>query len=223
MMTQVIQSIALDRLLDHPGSANRMSKVNFRKLVRNIGRTGLYEPLIVRVCRDKAGCFEIINGRHRREALLKLGYEAAHCVVWAIDDEQTDVFLGTLNRLAGRDEMGKKLRLLKSLARRLGSGELSKLVPHTKRQIERLISMLDARNSMLDACESQIENRKSKIMARPVVFFLDEQQHEMLEQALSMASDDGPKKPKADRRASALAQMAQQLVKKSAGRCCGRQ
>lgn len=222
-MAHVIQSIGLDKLVGHPGHSNRMSNVNFKKLVRNIERTGLYEPLIVRVCRHKGDCFEIINGHNRCRALMQLGYAAADCVVWGIDDAQTDVFLGTLNRLAGRDEVGKKLRLLKRLMGRFEVGELAKLLPHTKRQIERLISMLDRRSSMLAACESQIADRESKIAARPVVFFLDERQHQIVEEAFSLASADGPNKSKADRRASALAEMARELVKNSAARCCGGQ
>ncbi len=47
-MNNSIQSIAIDRLIPHPDNPNRMSKANFDKLVRNIERSGRYEPLVVR-------------------------------------------------------------------------------------------------------------------------------------------------------------------------------
>ena len=100
-MTNSTQSIALDKLAAHPDNPNQQSKVNFAKLVRNIERTGRYEPLIVRPCPDKAERFQIINGYHRCHALAKLGYKTADCIVWDIDNEETDILLTTLNRLGG--------------------------------------------------------------------------------------------------------------------------
>ena len=73
-MTNLIQSIALDKLVAHPDNPNRMSSVNFAKLVRNIGRTSRYEPLVVRPAPESRDCFQIINGYHRWRALAKLGY-----------------------------------------------------------------------------------------------------------------------------------------------------
>ena len=54
-MANSIQSIALDKLVAHPDNPNRMSKANFAKLIRNIKRTGRYEPLVVRPCPDARG------------------------------------------------------------------------------------------------------------------------------------------------------------------------
>ncbi|MHC4624131.1 MAG: ParB/RepB/Spo0J family partition protein, partial [Planctomycetota bacterium] len=88
-MRNSVHSIALDKLASHPDNPNRQSKANFAKLVRNIARTGRYEPLIVRPHPEKEGYYQIINGHHRRRALSELGYEAADCIVWDVDDEQT--------------------------------------------------------------------------------------------------------------------------------------
>ena len=56
-MVNKIQSIALDKLVAHPDNPNRMSKAKFAKLLRNIERTGRYEPLVVRPCPQKPDCF----------------------------------------------------------------------------------------------------------------------------------------------------------------------
>ena len=211
-MANQIKTIAIDKLIAHPDNPNRMSKRDFAKLVRNIQRTGRYEPLTVRPSPEKAGCFQIINGHHRCHALTKLGHKRADCIVWDIDDEQTDILLATLNRLGGSDNLGKKLRLLKRLNKRFRSGELAKLLPLKQKQIERLSSMLDSRYSMLDACKTQGENRKSKSFANPMVFFLDDAQEQIVGEALSVAEKTCNEKTKAGRKAAALTEIAQHFL-----------
>lgn len=60
-MKSKIREIALDKLIPHPDNANRMSRAALAKLVRNIERTGCYEPLVVRPHPEQRGIFQIIN------------------------------------------------------------------------------------------------------------------------------------------------------------------
>jgi hypothetical protein len=233
-MTNSVQSIALEKLVAHPDNPNKMSQVTFGKLVRNIERTGRYEPLIVRPYPNKSktvaiaktgvqkdddamdsrlrgndikktsDCFQIINGHHRCLALTKLGHKAADCVVWDIDDEQTDILLATLNRLGGTDELGKKLELLKRLNKRMESGELSKLLPQTAKQIERLTNL-----------KMPSMPAEAKSFSNPMVFFVNDAQQETIENALSLAQESRSEivkmayaKTKAAKRAAALAHIA---------------
>ena len=205
-MTNSIESIGLGKLDFHPDNPNRQSRVNFAKLVRNIERTGRYEPLIVRPCPDKADYFQIINGHHRCHALAKLGHKSADCIVWDIDNEETDILLATLNRLGGSDELVKKLKLLKRLSKRLEAGKLAKLLPQTARQIERLT------NLKRPSAPAQIN---AKCFANPLVFFVNDKQQERIEKALSLVESTGrlTAEPKAEmtkaaKRAAALAQIA---------------
>jgi ParB/RepB/Spo0J family partition protein len=195
-MASAIQSIPLDKLVAHPDNPNRMSKANIAKLVRNIEQTGRYEPIMVRPHPQRGNYFQIINGEHRCCALAKLGYKTADCIVWDIDDEQTDILLATLNRLGGTDELGKKLELLKRLNKRMESGELSKLLPQTAKQIERLTNLKN-----------------------PMVFFVNDAQQETIENALSLAQESRSEivkmayaKTKAAKRAAALAQIAGEFL-----------
>jgi ParB/RepB/Spo0J family partition protein len=202
-MTNPVKSIPLEKLNAHPDNPNQMSRTNFAKLVRNIERTGRYEPLIVRPSPDKEVYFQIINGHHRCHALQRLGYKSADCVVWDIDDEQTDILLATLNRLGGSDNLSKKLRLLKQLNNRFDSGELAKLLPLKKKQIERLANM-------------KVPSRPAKIMAKcfanPMVFFLNDKQQEIIENALSLAGENKNEKTKAAKNAAALTCVAQYFL-----------
>jgi len=198
-MTNSIQSIALDKLDFHPDNPNRQSKVNFAKLVRNIERTGRYEPLIVRPCLEKAGYFQIINGHHRCHALAKLGYKSADCIVWDIDDEETDILLATLNRLGGSDELGKKLKLFERLNKRFEFRELAKLLPQTAKQIERLTNLKRP---------GAPTKMNAKCFANPLVFFVNDSQQEQIEKALSLAEAPKAEMTRAAKRAAALTHIA---------------
>ena len=198
-MTNSIQSIALDKLEFHPDNPNRQSRVNFAKLVRNIKQTGRYEPLVVRPCSEKAGRFQIINGHHRCHALVRLGYETADCIVWDINDEETDILLATLDRLGGSDQLGKKLKLLKRLNKTIVSGELAKLLPQTAKQIERLTNLKRP---------SAPAKMNAKCFANPLVFFVNDSQQQQIERALSLVEEPKAEMTKAAKRAAALAHMA---------------
>jgi ParB-like chromosome segregation protein Spo0J len=220
-MTNTIQSIALNKLVPHPDNPNRMSKANFAKLVRNIKRTGRYEPLIVRPFRppvtpsaaEGSDCFQIINGHHRAEALAQLGYETADVVVWDVDDGEVDILLATLNRLGGSDILDKKLALLKRLNARMQTNDLAKLLPQTAKQIERLTNLTDSLRRA-----SSVEHQAASF-ANPLVFFLDDEQSAIVEDALFLAQLDSPQVPrgevprtkpttKAGKRAAALTEIA---------------
>ncbi len=203
-MTNQIQSISLNKLVAHPDNPNRMSKANFAKLVRNIQRTGRYEPLIVRPCPQKnchscpalvcginsgrnpnnnrkieAKSFQIINEHHRCQALQELGYKTVDVVVWDIDDKDADILLATLNRLGGSDVLEKKLALLKRLNQRMEVGKLAKLLPQTAKQLHRLSQIEKKRIPQIKGTQT------SRIC--PLVFFVNDQQKKVIYEALSLA------------------------------------
>jgi len=199
-VTTKIQSISLDKLTAHPDNPNRMSELNFNKLVRNIKLSGKYEPLVVRPHPKRDGFYQIINGHHRVKALQKLGLQKCDCVVWDVDDKQTAVLLATLNRLAGSDILDKKLKLLEKLKAEFDLKELSKLLPYTKNQIEKLTNL---KRLELGANVGDID------FAKPMVFFVTDSQLEIIEQAIDIAEDKTITN-KAKRRADALGRIARE-------------
>ncbi len=221
MKTRIAQ-ITLDKLVPHPDNPNQISRANFARLVRNIERTGRYEPLVVRPHPGRAGYFQIINGHHRRDALKQLGHEAADAVVWDVSDEQTGVLLATLNRLGGRDVLDKKLGLLRRLRRHIPIPALAKLVPQTRGQLERLLARRGARAYPSARTTPPSPNPFSI----PIVFFVSEVQQSAIEQALLLATDpplpsDGVAAPvttpangstRAARRAAALTCLAHLFI-----------
>lgn len=205
-MTSSIQPIALKMLVAHPDNPNRQSKVNFAKLIRNIKRTGRYEPLIVRPCPGKAEYYQIINGCHRYQALSKLGHKTAECIVWDIGDEETDVLLATLNRLGGSDVLDKKVALLKRLNEKQETRELARLLPQTVKQIKRLT------NLKMPSAPAKIN---AQFFANPMVFFVNDTQKQQVEKALSLAEEPKTKMTKAAKRAGALTTIARRFLKNS--------
>lgn len=201
-MKNGIQSINLDKLVPHPDNPNIMSRANFDKLVRNIERSGRYEPLVVRPCPQRDGFYQIINGHHRWQVLKQLGYKTADVVVWDIDDHQTDILLATLNRLGGKDSIEGKLALLKRLNKQLAARELAKLLPQTAKQLERLA------NLKLPTAPAAPAN----CFANPLVFFVNDTQQQIIEQALSLVKLHQNEKTRAAKRAAALTAIAQQFL-----------
>jgi len=199
-MNTEIYRVPLEKLLPHPDNPNCMSRGNLAKLMRNIERIGRYEPLVVRPHPMKAGFFQIINGRHRREALERLGRETADVVVWPVSDEQTAVLLGTLNRLNGRDSLEKKLALLRKLRVHMPVHDMSRLLPQTHGQLVRLLA---------PKLLAQQRPQTADAVAIPLVFFVDEMQRSAIESALSHATDSAGTKGRARKRAGALMRIAQ--------------
>lgn len=208
-MTNKIKQIAIDKLFPHPDNPNTMSKANFNKLVRNIERSGRYEPLVVRPfsvspCPESQcpSVFQIINGHHRWQALKQLGYKTADVVVWDIDDHEADILLATLNRLGGKDNIEKKLVLLKRLNKKLEARRLAKLLPATSKQIERLTNLLLPSAPAIP----------TKCFANPLVFFVTDTQQQIIEKALLIVQDCENEKTKASRRAAALTAIARHFL-----------
>jgi ParB-like chromosome segregation protein Spo0J len=158
---------------------------------------------VVRPCPDNEGRFQIINGHHRYQALARLGYEKADCIIWDINDEETDILLTTLNRLGGSDQLDKKIKLLKRLNKRLAYHELAKLLPQTVKQIERLTKL-----------KKPIAPAKVNAysFANPLVFFVNDTQQQQIEEALSLVKEPKAEVTKAAKRAVALAHIAQTFL-----------
>jgi ParB/RepB/Spo0J family partition protein len=207
-----VSSIPIEKLVAHPDNPNRMSRGNYAKLVRNIERTGRYEPLVVRPCRQRGDFFQIINGHHRCRALAELGYETAEVIVWDLDDHEADVLIATVNRLGGRDVLDKKLAVLGRLDRQMNSRELAKLLPLSRTQIERLTRI--STQDLSPVKPARVE------FAAPLVFFVSGEQKKIIEDALSVLRERSDAKTRAEKNAAALASIAECFNLKSKNEGC---
>jgi hypothetical protein len=194
----------IKKLVANPDNPNQMSKPNLLKLARNIGRTNLYEPLIVQPFKPKKGYFQIINGFHRAKVLMKLGYRNVDCIVWNVDNVQAGVYLATLNRLSGKDDLNKRINLLRCLAKAMKTVELAKVLMQTESQIERLL------NLKIKICEA---DKNNKCFLNTLVFFVNDVQKEKIEKAISLLGEHvKDEKTKAAKRAAALTMLAEHYL-----------
>ena len=171
-----IERIGMERLLGHPGNVNVMRGEVMAKLKGHIERGGRYEPLVVRVHPERGGCYQILNGHHRKKVLEQLGYEEAECVVWEVSDEEALMLLATLNRLSGEDDPKGRGRLLTRLAGRINREELLGQLPETRGQLEKLLAAAQR--------ATVVESKGLGEMPQAMVFFVKRGQRDKIEEGL---------------------------------------
>ncbi len=178
-----LQDIPVELLVAHPENSNFMNAERLKKLRRHIEQTGRYEPLTVRPHPTEEGKFQVINGHNRLRVLRALNYQTAHCVVWNIDNDQTRLYLATLNRLSGSDVPERRAALLENLLATFDINELSTLLPDDRKQIEEL-----ERLSRLEPDEFTRQTIVEEKFQVPVIlsFMLDESEAKEVNLALDL-------------------------------------
>ncbi|MBI4284132.1 MAG: ParB N-terminal domain-containing protein [Chloroflexi bacterium] len=186
-----LHNIPVELLVAHPENSNFMNAETTRKLRRHIERAGRYEPLTVRPHPGEKGKFQVINGHNRLRILRALNYETALCVVWNIDDNQTRLYLATLNRLSGSDVPERRAALIENLFTAFDTNELSSLLPDNEKQIEELKRLSHVELGELTGHE--ITGEKFEV---PVIltFMLGESEAKEVNLALDLIVDTDNKK-----------------------------
>ena len=177
------RDIPLPLLMPHPENSNFMDAETTKKLRRHIERTGRYEPLTVRPHPREEGKFQVINGHNRLRVLRTLNYQTAHCVVWNLGDDQTRLYLATLNRLSGSDVPERRAALLENLLTTFDINELTALLPDDRKQIEEL-----KRLSRIELDELTPRTMAEERFAVPVIldFLLEESEAKEVNLALDL-------------------------------------
>jgi len=171
-----IEQIPIDKLMPHPANANVMNNEKMDKLRKHIEQHKHYEPLIVRPHPKRTGCYELINGHHRKQVLEESGHLKANCLIWKVSDEETLMLLATMNRLSGDDEPTLRARLLKQLSQNHQPKELLKKLPETREQLKKLLA--------LNKPPRKIAPENITNMPMVMNFFVTKQEKEIIEKAL---------------------------------------
>ena len=203
---QTIVSLPIRKLHPHPCNANRMSKAKFAKLIRHIKRTGHYEPVVVRRHPSKENAYQILNGHHRVRAMKQLEHSRIDCVVFDADDEQARIYLLSLNRLAGRDNVYRKAKLIEQLCRSHSSRDLAKLLGDSKTAIEKLNAL--SQNQPLSKATDE------KPFLLPMTFFVTEPQHALIAKAFDRVAQRDGNSPRSQQRIDALLRLAQDFLQR---------
>lgn len=182
-----LRRVALDRLVGHPANANVMEEGRLEKLAENIAREQNYPPIVVRPHPDRAGCFQILDGHQRLEALRHLSHTEATCYVWPCDDQTALLLLATLNRLEGQDDPRLRSELLRQLSQLASPEDLALLLPEDASAIATSLASLDLNLNDLLA-EFQQQGAGSDV--RAITFAVSEEDERAIEDAVAAASAD---------------------------------
>ena len=182
-----VVEIELSQLRGRRDNANVMSKDSFRKLVRNIKRTGRYPAVIVRPRRSEAGVpcseYEILDGHHRVAALRELNHATAKCEIWnGVDDGEALVLLTTLNRLEGSDDPLRRAGLVEQLVERFGKARVVKILPEDQMRVDRLLALRESAPEPID--QADVGG-----LPEAVTFFLSGEQRKVLDSRLSTVEE----------------------------------
>jgi len=182
--------IALSDLRPRPGHPYSMSPRILKSLLKNIGRGGLYPPLIVRPHTRLEGKFEILDGHRRADVLGRLGVHEARCEVWPAADDEAELYAFTLNHLRGRADPKRRARQLRRIIRRMGVPEARELLALTPAAVRQQLCALQRPQETSDGVRP--------LDLRPVVFHLPPDDAKLLDRTLRRLA------PAARRRSEAL-------------------
>jgi ParB family chromosome partitioning protein len=149
-----------------------------KALAEQISRHGCYPAVIVRPHPTRAGKYEILDGHQRAEILRGLGQATARCEVWPIDSAEADVVAATLNRLRGRQDVARRARQVRRLARRLGRAGAADTLGMTPRALEQSLAATKA---------PRCEEPAGGLALQAVVFHLSTEDAALLQEALREA------------------------------------
>ncbi len=198
----MVKNIGIGLILPHPENCNRMKTQALDKLRRHIERTGRYEPIVVRPHPTAARRFQVINGHHRLETLKTLGHKNAQCIVWDVDDEQTRLYLATLNRLSGEDVPERRSLLISSLLESCELEDLALLLPENRDQLAELERLTKGELGGLLTDSSDGTDDAAHVILE---FFLEPERAKRVNEALDLVAH---RHPKIASRSDALVQLA---------------
>jgi len=154
--------IPLRRLTSRRDAAAAATRRLLEAVKSGIERQGLYPPLIVRAA-GCDGCFQIVDGHVRRDALEQLGHSRARCEVWPLDDEQAELMAFSLNHLRARRDTSARARTLRAMKRRYGPRRLAAMLAMTPAGLDR---------SLRTAGRSSPSRAGQALQLHPVFFHL---------------------------------------------------
>ncbi|MBN2313407.1 MAG: ParB-like nuclease domain-containing protein [Sedimentisphaerales bacterium] len=235
MVNNPIQSIPIENLIPHPDNPNRMSKKKFTKLIRNIERTGRYEPLLVRPCpatdchspQDALRYCEMYPEQGRRSRNPDIDVGGKHDCFQIINGHYRWKALSQLGYKTvdvvvwdiDDEETDILLATLNCLG---GSDVLEKKLALMNRLTQRhpsrdLAKWLPHTAGQIHRLAQMNSGRVPRIkppkpaLAHPAVFFLNDAQKAVVDKALLNAREPQSEKTRAARNAAALTMIAKQF------------
>jgi ParB family transcriptional regulator, chromosome partitioning protein len=184
-----VTELSLDQLKEAPWNPNQMDEAMFQKLRESLTRYGLVQNLVVRPVEE--GCYEVLSGNQRLQALRELQRSPVPCVVVDLDDAHARLLSQALNRIAGSDDLGLRAELLRRALEELPQSEVLKLLPETVASLQAFASLgqQDLAGYLMNWQQAQVARLKH------LTFQFTPSQLEVIEEALSRVMPQAGKTP----------------------------
>jgi ParB-like chromosome segregation protein Spo0J len=146
----MLQTISLAKLHPDPRNANHCPPDTLAKIKTHIQQSGFCPALIVRPHPKKRGHYILVDGHHRFLVLQELGWRDVTCQVKPMTEEESGIYLLTLNRLRGTDIPRKRAELIQDLLPHFSITDLADLLPENVQEIEGLLALMALETEALE-------------------------------------------------------------------------
>lgn len=132
--------IEIEKLVAHPATIVRMSRVMAKKLASAIQTLGWSGAIIVRP-QENGGLYEVLEGYDRVEAMRTLGWKAVNCEVWDADDDLARLFIAISSSMKGVSVPELRITLLFELLEAFSPAQLASMLPESESQLGALLAL----------------------------------------------------------------------------------
>lgn len=203
-----IKNISISLITPNNYNPNVVQTEILAKLKAEIAAKGMCEPILVRIRGD--GGYEIVDGEHRWQVCKELGWQEIPCIIQNFDDKEAKIKTLQLNYMRGSAIPIKLAYLIHDLNKEIKLEELAKRLPYEEIQLMDSLELLKLPEDLDKTLEDQALKEEEEL---PTVlsFVLYKRQLEVVEEAISKASQDLPKDTK-NLRAMALEKICAQHI-----------
>lgn len=165
------KKLPINKIDQNALSPNEMSPDQHHKLTVNIKRTGQYPSLVVLKQEDR---YLLLDGHNRLAILKELGKKEVWCEIWELGKKEADLFLATVNRLRGTDDVHKRVKLIHELYESFDQDRelLLTVLPESERSLNALLKMAEKES---DDLEKDLEDERGVIESQLTQMFPEEE------------------------------------------------
>ena len=116
-----------------------MDAQGLARLQESIRRYGWVVPLVVRPL--EKGNYEVLSGNQRLTITQKLGLESVSSVVVDLDDAQARLLAQALNHLHGKDDLGLRAELMRTVLEHLPQEDVLAVLPESAESLQELAAL----------------------------------------------------------------------------------
>lgn len=135
------ETIEIEKLVAHPATCIRMSRIMAKKLATGIQTLGWSGAVIVRPRVESGGWYEILDGYERVEAMRTLGWKKVNCEVWDADDDLARLFIAISNSVRGVSVPELRITLIFELLETFSPSQLTSMLPESEPQLRALLAL----------------------------------------------------------------------------------